>query len=141
MYFRNYALPKAKLDKCNKCAEYPWTKKMVNGPKHCWNHFYHIYWSLWRQLSLKKSILVVCKILRLFVNTSTAYDKSSVLNREYFMQLINMQLSQKQITFSELFSAFLKSILNFEHIQTKMMAIMANVFQKLRTSKNVVRSI
>ena len=57
------------------------------------------------------------------------------------MQLINMQLSQKQNTFSELFSAFLKSILNFEHIQTKMMAIMANVFQKLRTSKNVVRSI
>ena len=60
---------------------------------------------------------MICKILRLFVNTFTAYDKYSVLNREYLKPTIDMQLSQKQKTFSEFFSAFLKSTLNFEHIQ------------------------
>ena len=60
---------------------------------------------------------MICKILTLFVNTFTAYDKYSVLNREYLKHPIDMQLSQKQKAFSEFFSAFLKSRLNFEHIQ------------------------
>ena len=60
---------------------------------------------------------MICKILRLFVKTFTAYDKYSVLNRECLKHPIDMQLSQKQKTFSEFFSAFLKSRLNFEHIQ------------------------
>ena len=49
----------------------------------------------------------------------TAYDKSSVLNREYLTQPIHMQLSQKQKTFSDFFSAFLKFRLNFEQIPKK----------------------
>ena len=49
-----------------------------------------------------------------------------------------MQLSQKQNGFSEFCSEFLKSRLNFKHIQKKM-TLMANVFKKLRTSQNVVR--
>ena len=60
---------------------------------------------------------MICKILRLFVKTFTAYDKYSVLNRECLKHPIDMQLSQKQKTFSEFFSAFLKSKLNFKHIQ------------------------
>ena len=35
------------------------------------------------------------------------------------MQPIQMQLSKKQKTFSEVFSAFLKSRLNFEHFRKK----------------------
>ena len=62
---------------------------------------------------------MICKILRLFVNTFTAYDKYCVLNREYLTQPIHMQLSQKQKTFSQFFSAFLKSRLNLEDIQEK----------------------
>ena len=62
---------------------------------------------------------MICKILRLFLNTLTAYDKSSVLNREYLTQPIHMQLSQKQKTFSDFFSAFLKFRLNFEQIPKK----------------------
>ena len=62
---------------------------------------------------------MICKILRLFVNTFTAYDKYCVLNREYLTQPIHMQLSQKQKTFFQFFSAFLKSRLNLEHIQKK----------------------
>ena len=60
---------------------------------------------------------MIWKILRLFVNTFTAYDKYSVLNREYLKHPIDMQLARKQKTFFQFFSAFLKSRLNFEHIQ------------------------
>ena len=45
--------------------------------------------------------------------------KYSVLNRDNLAQPIQMQLSRKQKTFSEFFSAFLKSSLNFEHFQKK----------------------
>ena len=101
--------------------------------------FYQIYWLLCRQLSLKKSSLVICKILRPFVNTFTVHDKYSVLNKQYLLHPIHMRLTQKQKTFSEFFSAFLKSRSNFEHIQKKKMTLIANVFPKLRVSKNPVR--
>ena len=60
---------------------------------------------------------MIYKILRLFVNILSAVDKSSVPNREYLMQPIQMQLSQKQKTFSQFLSAFSTSRLNFEHFQ------------------------
>ena len=59
------------------------------------------------------------KIVRLFVNNLTAYDKYYLLNRDNLTQPIQMQLSQKQKTFSEFFFAFLKSILNFKHLPKK----------------------
>ena len=64
-------------------------------------------------------MLVLCTILKLFVNTLTADDKYSLLNRDNLTQPIQILLSQKQKTFSEFFSAFLKSTLNFEHFQKK----------------------
>ena len=82
-------------------------------------HFYQIYWSMWKQLSWEKSLLVIFKILGLFVNTLTADDKYSLLNRGNLTQPIQILLSQKQKTFSEFFSSFLKSTLNFEHFQKK----------------------
>ena len=74
---------------------------------------YHIYRSLLRQLSYKKSVLVICKIPRLFINTLSADGKNSLLNRDNLTQPIQMQLSGKQKTFSQFFAAFLKSRLNF----------------------------
>ena len=67
----------------------------------------------------KKSLLVIHKILSPFVNTFTADDKHYLLNRENFAQRIQMQLSQKQKTFSEFSFAFLKSVLNFKHYRKK----------------------
>ena len=52
-----------------------------------------------------------------------------------------MQVSRKQKNFSEFFPAFLKSNLNFEHFQKKKMSLIADVFPKLRTRKNLVRSM
>ena len=63
-------------------------------------HLHHIYWSTGRQLSCKKSLLVIWESLRLFVNTMTAFDKWSLPNRDILMQPIHMQLSQKFKTFS-----------------------------------------
>ena len=87
--------------------------------KFAWQHLYHIYWSLWMQLTCKKSLLVTCKISRLFPNTLSADGKYSLLNRDNLTQPIQMQLSGKQKCFSDFFSAFLKSRLNFEHFLEK----------------------
>ena len=67
----------------------------------------------------KKSLLVTPKVLGLFVNTLTADDKYSLLNRDNFTHPIQMQLFQKQKRFSHFFSAALKSKVNFEHFQKK----------------------
>ena len=67
----------------------------------------------------KKSLLVIHKILRLFVNTLTVNDKHYLLNRDNLTQPIQIKLSQKQKIFSEFFFAFLKSILNFKHLPKK----------------------
>ena len=62
---------------------------------------------------------MIHKILRLFVNTLTVIEKHYMLNRDNLTQQIQMQLYQKQKTFSEFFFAFLKSILNFKHLPKK----------------------
>ena len=69
------------------------------------------------KLCWKKSLLVICKILGLFVNILTADRNSFLLNKDHFRQQIQMQLSQKQNLFSQFVSAFFKSRLNFEHFQ------------------------
>ena len=56
------------------------------------------------------------------------------------MDVIHMHLSQKQKLFSEFFSAFFESALNFEHFQQKM-TLIAYVFLKLPTTKNVLRQM
>ena len=68
---------------------------------------------------LENSLLVIHKILRLFVNTLIVDDNHYLLNRDNLTQPIQMQLYQKQKTFSEFFFAFLKSILNFKHLPKK----------------------
>ena len=55
----------------------------------------------------------------MFVNTLTADDKYSPLNRDNLTQPIRTQLSQKQQSFSQFFLEFSKSRLNFQHFQKK----------------------
>ena len=85
----------------------------------------------------KKSLLVIHKILRLFVNTLIVDDKHYLLNRDNLTQPIQMILYQEQKIFSEFFLAFLKSILNFKHLP-KNDALIADVFGEIRVSKNMV---
>ena len=83
-------------------------------------------------------MLVLCKILGLFVNTLSEDDKYCLLYRDNLTKPIQILLSQKQKTFSQFFSPFLKSTLNFEHFQKKM-TLRADVFPKLPSKKKVVR--
>ena len=53
------------------------------------------------------------------------------------MHTIQMHLSQKQKNFSEIFSQFFESALNFEHFQKKR-TFLAFLFKKLPTTKNVL---
>ena len=101
-------------------------------------HLYHTYWSSIRILSLKKWLLVICKMLWLFVNRFTADDKYSLRIRDNCTELIWVILSQKRKTFSELFLQFWNTgqILN---IFKKKLTVIANVFPKLRTPKEALR--
>ena len=83
-------------------------------------------------------MLVLCKILKLFVNTLTDDDKYSLFYRDNLMQPIQILLSHKQKTFSQFFSAFLKFTLNFNVLEKKMILI-ADVFPKLPSPKKVIR--
>ena len=70
-------------------------------------------------MSQKKSVLLRHEALELFVNTLTADDKYSLLNRDNLAQAIRMQLSQKQKAFYAFFLAFSKCALNLKHFQKK----------------------
>ena len=83
-------------------------------------------------------MVVLCKISVLFVNTLTDGDKYRLLYRDNLPQPIQILLSQKQKTFSQFYSTFLKSTLNYEHFQKKM-TLIADVFPKLPSPKKVIR--
>ena len=80
---------------------------------------YHIDWSLWRQSSLKKSTLVIWKILWLLFDPLTVDDKYALLNRGNLLQHFQIQLSHKRKIFSEFSFAFSKFRFNFKHFQNK----------------------
>ena len=89
-------------------------------------------------MELQKSPLETWKFFSRFFNTLTADDKYSLISRDNWMETIQMRLSQKQKIFSEFFSAFFESAFNFEHFQ-KEMPLIAYVFPKLTTTKDVLR--
>ena len=89
---------------------------------------------------MKKSVIVIHRILRLFVNTLTVDEKHYLLTRDNLTQTIQIQLSQKQKTLFEFFLHFqkLSSILN---ICQKRMTLIADVFQEILPTKNMVREM
>ena len=80
---------------------------------------YHLYWSLWRILELKKYLWLICKVWGLFVNPLTADDKYTLLNRGNLLQHFQIHLYQKRKIFCEFFIIFSKFRVNFEHFQKK----------------------
>ena len=89
-------------------------------------------------IELQQSLLHIWKLFRPFLNTLTADDKYSLISKDKWMQTIQMHLSQKQNIFSEFFSAFFESPLNFEDFQKKM-TLIAYWFPKLPTTIDVLR--
>ena len=65
---------------------------------------------------------MICKILRLFVNTLAVDEKHDLLTRDNLTQTIHIQLSLKQKSWSQFFFFFFpfsKSIFNFKHLPKK----------------------
>ena len=91
-------------------------------------------------IELQKSLLDTWKFFRPFLNTLTANYKYSLNSKEKSMQTIQMLLSQKRKIFYEFYSPFFVSALNFEHFQKKM-TLIAYVFPKLPTTKDMLRSM
>ena len=71
------------------------------------------------ELSWKKSLFLTCRILLLLVNTLAANEKYPVLNRDNLTIPIQMQLSLRQETLSQFFSASLKFTLRFQYFEKK----------------------
>ena len=70
-------------------------------------------------IELQKSLLDTWKFFRPFLNTLTANDKYSLNSKDKWMEKLQMHLSQKENIFSQFFSPFFESALNFEHSQKK----------------------
>ena len=91
-------------------------------------------------IELQKSLLDTWKFFRPFLNTLTAIDNYSLISKNKWMQIIQMLLSQKQNIFSQFFSPFFESGLNFEHFHKKMILIVY-VFANLPTTKDVLKEM
>ena len=65
-------------------------------------------------------------------------DKHYLLNRDILTQPIQMQLSQKEKTFSEFLLGFLESILNFKDWQ-KNLILIADVNLEIHAPKSMVK--
>ena len=76
--------------------------------KSAWEHFYHIFSSLWMKLIRKISPLVRYEIWGAFIKTLTAVPKYPPQNCENSAFPIQMQLSKKREAFSHLFVPFLE---------------------------------
>ena len=128
------------LDKCLKrpISENPSASNIVNLPKHCWNQhsgtFIIFIDHCQRKLSWKRSLLLTWKILGLLVNTLAGDEMYLVLHRKNLTIAIQMQLSQKQKTFSQ-FLVHFGNLFEISNVLNKRMTLIGFVLPKLRTPK------
>ena len=141
--FSKLRTPKTWLDKClrSHVSEDPQRSNMVNGPKTveiCTTAPLSCLLITAREQSCKKYLLLTCQILALFANILAASVKYPVLKSYNLMIPIKMQLQENQKTFSEFFSAFWNSSLNFELFEKKDDPDRFRVFE-ITDSQNVIR--
>ena len=70
-------------------------------------------------MTWETSLLLIFELLRVFIETLTAYHKYSLCYIWNLQVLHQMQLSKKLKTFPQFFFPFLKSSSNFEHFEKK----------------------
>ena len=128
----------AKKSPFRRCFDKQYGKRALTLLKPPSHHLYHIHWSLPSKMSWKKSLLLRWKTLGLLVNTLAVYEKYPLLNRDNLTIPIQMQLYQKEKTFSQFFAAFMKSRLDFEHFGKKDDPHRFSNFE-ITDSENVVR--
>ena len=72
-----------------------------------------------KSIELEKFLLLTWKILGLLVNTLATDEGYPILNRDNLMIPSQMQLSQKQKTFSQFLIPYLKSSSNLKDFEEK----------------------
>ena len=124
------------------CFRGPFHKQHGKRAEAMWKsasqHLYHIHWSLTSPFSSKTSLFLTCQISGLLVKTLAADEKYLLLKRDNLTIPIQMQLSQKQKTFSQFLGAFLKSTINFKYFEEKDYPHRFCI-SDITASKNVVR--
>ena len=119
-----------KTSRFRKLFESPWTLHEIT--------FITSFDHATERLSCKISLVVVCDILRLFLHTLTADGKYSLRYRENLPSEFKCSYLKNKI-FSEFVAAFLKTTLNFEDFEERMLIFITHVFPKLQNAKNIVR--
>ena len=109
----------SKKSRLRRCFNKRYGKRAQTLFKSREHYLYHVHWSLPSQIRWKKPLLLRWKTLGLLVNTLAADLQYPLLNRDNLTIPIQMQLSQKQKTFSQSFSAFSKSRKNFKKFWKK----------------------
>ena len=84
---------------------------------------------------------MICWILGVFRKTLTANDENPVPGCENLSSPIEMQLSLKPTKIAESFVEFLESTSNFKHFEKKKIIVIATLFRKLQTVKDLVRPL
>ena len=102
--------------------------------KFAWELSNPVFPSFWGKVIWKMSALVLGEIPGAFINTLSADGKYPVRGCENLQLPIQMQLSEREKTFSPFFVPFLESTSHFKHFE-KNMLVTANVFRKLQTMK------
>ena len=124
------------------CFRGPFKKEHGNRArqllKSASKHLYHIHRSLASQISWQKSLFSIFQVLGMLVNTLTAKEKYPGLNRDNLTIPIQMQFSQKQKYFSQVFDTFLKFRLSFNKFETKYDSH-SFCISDITASENVVR--
>ena len=92
------------------------SQKLATSP---WESFCHVFTPFSGKLIPKISPLVLDEVLVVFVNRLTADGQYPVQDCENLQLLIQMQLYEKQKTFSEFFVRFLKSTSNFKDFEKR----------------------
>ena len=77
----------------------------------------------------------------MFRKTLTANDENPVPGCENLSSPIEMQLSLKPTKIADSFVEFLESTSNFKHFEKKKIIVIATLFRKLQTVKDLVRPL
>ena len=104
--------------------------------KSATQHWYHLFPLLLGKLNWEIYLFLTSEILDLFVNTLSADDRYSLHNKKNLPRPVQIQLSQKKNVFST-FCWISASCIKFWTYK-KTMTLIAYVFQKFQTVKNVV---
>ena len=100
-------------------SEHRSTVNILNSLKNCTATLPLYCFITLAKIKMGNARVSVSEILGVFVNTLTANDKYSFLNRKNLLEPIQLQMSKIQKSFSQFFAVYLKSTTDFEHFEKK----------------------